>query len=703
VNKHIKRLALVASVSIVAFVFVQALSKPQAIQQILITAAKGAHVSTQTINDSYSLKVHKLFIDRIDPSKHFFIQSDMNRLGFYKKSIDDEILQNTFNFYNLATDIYMERVKQINTLYPKYLDAPLSFSKSEYIETDKDKVRYKQSEAELEQLWRKVIKHQVLTEYLALIDARLATENEVYKSMYSPDSGHVDAELEERARKKVKEDFKQSFKRRLEETEEDKRALYYDSLLGIFDNHTSYFPPEAKEDFDISISGKLEGIGAVLTEKDGFIKIVRIITGSASWRQGELKAQDIILKVGQGNEEPIDIVGMRVKDAVRYIRGKKGTEVRLTVKKPNGNISVISIVRDIVEIEATYAKGAIVKHKIHKERYGYVYLPKFYRDFQDNKGRNTTDDIRKELDKLRESNVDGIVLDLRNNAGGALVDAVDTAGLFFEKGPVVQVTIRNGRSNVLKDKNTSISYDGPLVVLVNSYSASASEILAAALQDYERAIIVGSESSFGKGTVQTFINLDDIIENGNFPFKDLGSLKITIQKFYRVNGGSTQYKGVIPDIILPDNYKVLEVGERHLEHSLPWDTIEPVPYKKWPHKRGNINRIKANSNARIAKSDRFNLLNKHYALTNVEIKKTLLALNLEESHARKERIDKESKIFTDGQKTFDYLKVSSPKGSEKLKSKAKKEIEKEFFDGLTKDLYLDESFNILHDLIQDLK
>ncbi len=702
-NKHLKRFVIVVSLSIVALVFAQAYTKPQALQQILMTATVRGHVSGTTVDDAYSLKVHALFLERLDPSKRFFLQSDMDRLSFYEHAIDDEILQNTFNFFNEAITIYDERVHMVNRLYSSFLDSPISFEKEEYIETDIDKLRYKQNEADLIQIWRKVVKHQVLNKYLNLIEAKLATENEVYKSMYVPDGGHIDPDLELKARDKVRKDFEDSFKRRFEETDEDKKEIYFDALLNVFDTHTSYFPAEKKEDFDISISGKLEGIGAVLTEKDGFIKVVRIIPGSASWRQGKLKAEDLLLKVGQGTDDPVDLVGMKVKDAVRYIRGKKGTEVRLTIENPNGKISVIPIIRDIVEIEETYAKGLVIKHKIYKQKYGYIYLPKFYRDFKNFKGRNTTDDIRKELEKLNKSHVDGVLLDLRNNEGGALVDAVDTAGLFFGTGPVVQVKSRHHKASVLPDKNPSVTYDGPLVILINTYSASASEILAAALQDYERAVIVGSESSFGKGTVQTFANLDDILEKGRLPFKDLGSLKITIQKFYRINGGSTQYKGVIPDIILPDNHKELEVGERHLEHSLKWDTIEPVDYTKWSHPGLDIQDLNVRSQQRLSKSFMFTELNKHYDQINKERKNTLLSLNMESAFTRRERIESESKAYTETIKPFEYLQMTRSKGTKKPTKKEKRESEKKYFDALQKDHQVDESLNILHDLIEQLK
>jgi carboxyl-terminal processing protease len=699
-SKLTKRILFISALCAVAFFFIQALTKHQALHQVLFTTVRNGHVAPQEIDDAYSMKVFDRFIESYDPGKYYFTQKDMERLSIYKRLIDDELRQGTFTFYNLANAIIDERVAQIHNIYPKYLDAPIDLTSSETLETDPEKRNYPKNEAELEQLWRKRVKHQVLGQYLSLVDGKMATENESVKAKLDPSKGIVDPDIEAEARKKVKESLDTAFKRRFEEDEEDKREVFLDALLNVFDTHTSYFPPEKKEDFDISLSGKLEGIGAVLSEKDGQINVVRVIPGSAAWRQGDLEAGDVILKVAEGDADPVDIVGLRVRDAVRYIRGKKGTEVRLTVKKAIGEIKVIPIVRDIVIIEETYAKGAVIRHTEYKDKIGYINLPKFYRDFSDSNSRNTTDDIRKLLIQLKKSRVEGIILDLRNNEGGALRDAVDTAGLFVEKGPMVVVKGTN-RGSVLRDTDRSVYYDGPLIVLINSYSASASEIVAAALQDYGRAVIVGSESSFGKGTVQTFVNLDQIFPRRSQLFKDLGSVKLTIQKFYRVNGGSTQYKGVIPDIILPDNHKALEVGEKFLDFSLPWDTTDPVAYQKWDGKQYDLKKLQRNSQVRIANNDAFKTLIKHYDEVNKERDRTKVSLNLVEAYTRREAVEKEAETFRESRKPFTFLKFSRPKGSPKPKDNAKKESEKEFHEALSKDLHLVETIEIMHDMLAD--
>ena len=350
--------------------------------------------------------------------------------------------------------------------------------------------------------------------------------------------------------------------------ESDWLSIYLNSITTIYDPHTAYFPPQDKENFDIAMSGQLEGIGARLTSKGGFIVVAEIVPGSACWRQGQLKVGDKILKVGQGDEEPIDITDMRTDHAVKYIRGKKGTEVRLTVKQVDGSVITIPIIRDIVILEETYTKSAVIDNK------GYINLPKFYADFSGNGGRDCSDDVKNEILKLKEEGVEGIILDLRNNGGGSLQDVVEMAGLFIKEGPIVQVKAKVGKPRVYSDTDESVYYDGPLVVMVNTYSASASEILAAAMQDYGRAVIVGgSPTTFGKGTVQRAFDLDGFVSEAYDEIKPLGALKLTLQKFYRIDGGTTQLKGVTPDIILPDTWSYLNVGEKDQEFPIPWDEI----------------------------------------------------------------------------------------------------------------------------------
>jgi carboxyl-terminal processing protease len=419
----------------------------------------------------------------------------------------------------------------------------------------------------------------------------------------------------------------------LEQEEQDRFDSYFTAITEAFDPHTNYMPPTQKEDFDISMRGSLEGIGATLREEDGYIKVSQIIPGSAAWRQGELQSEDVILKVAEGKAEAVDITDMRLRDAVSLIRGKKGTEVRLTARKPDGSKIVIPIIRDVVQIDETFARSTTIKDEKSGKTYGYIRIPSFYRDFQESGsgGRNVTDDVRAEIAKLKSSNIDGLILDVRNNGGGALSDAVSIAGLFISDGPIVQVRSSNGKTQVLNDDDSQIVYSGPLAVLVNEFSASASEILAGALQDYRRAIVIGSGHTHGKGTVQAMLDLDRDFNLRNMEqFLPLGALKVTIQKFYRISGGSTQYRGVVPDIILPDRLQYLKSGEQYLDNSLPWDTIEATDYRPWSQPFPELSWLQNRSQQRIKSDPAWQTINKDAARAKERSEKTLVPLQFSE-------------------------------------------------------------------------
>jgi carboxyl-terminal processing protease len=394
------------------------------------------------------------------------------------------------------------------------------------------------------------------------------------------------------------------------ETVQDQYDRYLNAFARAFDPHTGYMPPQSKEDFDISMRGSLEGIGATLRDDEGVIKVVKVIPGSAAARQGQLQADDIILAVAQGTGEPVDISDMRLRDAVDLIRGKKGSEVRLTVRRAGHKPMVVSIIRDVVIIEESFVKSAVLDDPATGQRYGYIKIPSFYRDFEESRdgkgGRNSTDDVRAALNLLKRQRISALILDLRNNGGGALTDAVGVAGLFLEKGPVVQVRSSGGGTKVLEDDDPTVDYRGPMVVLVNQFSASASEIVAGALQDYRRAVVVGSEHTHGKGTVQVIMNLDDAMTLRNMSrYQPLGALRLTTQKFYRISGESTQYRGIVPDIILPDRQQGSKFGERYLDHSLSWDAITGAKYRPWAEGSADLTWLKNRSAARVNGSQEF--------------------------------------------------------------------------------------------------
>ena len=485
----------------------------------------------------------------------------------------------------------------------------------------------------------------------------------------------------------------------------DRLTIYINAITNTYDPNTAWLPPKDKANFDIAFSGQLEGIGAQLQEKDGYIRIVRIIPGSASWRQGQLKAKDIILKVGQGTGEAVDVVDMRIDDAVKLIRGKKGTEVRLTVKKLDGSIIVIPIIRDVVILEATYAKSALVgRNDLPALKIGYIHLPKFYADFNNKGGRNCAEDIKKELIKLKEEDVDGIILNLRNNRGGSLDDAVKMAGLFIEKGPIVQIKSRTGKPHILRDRDPMVYYDGPLIIMVNSFSASASEILAAAIQDYKRGVIIGSAATFGKGTVQRLINLDGYLPKDHGDVKSLGTLKLTTQKFYRIDGGATQLKGVYPDIILPDAYSYIDIGAKELEFAMPWDEILPAEFELWKpeaKRSNNIDKLKKKSGSRIKNNLTFKLIIENAERFKKQRDKTIYSLNLSVFKDELKKVNEEAKRYNRIQKEIPELNIHSTKSDLSVIQSDSSKIQRTqtWHVTLKKDAYLFEAMAVINDMM----
>ena len=579
----------------------------------------------------------------------------------------------------------------------KSCEGNFDFSTKEFIETDVEKIDYCKTDAELKERWRKILKYQVLHQYLSQLEEHKSIAGATATPAEKPGDKKQpsDEDLRKTARDKVLKTYKQFFSRIAQEKESESYERFFNAVTHAFDPHTDYMPPMNKEDFDISMSGSLEGIGATLKEDENHIKVVSIISGSPAARQGHLQAEDIVLKVGEGSGEPIDIIGMKVRDAVKLIRGKKGTEVRLTVRKPDGKILIIPIVRDIIQIEDTFVKGTTIKDEKTGDNFGYIRVPSFYRDFEKTKngngGRNSTDDVNAELNNLKSQNIKGIIIDLRNNGGGALTDAVKIAGLFIKTGPVVQVKNSDGRITTLSDNDPDISYTGPVVILVNRLSASASEILAGALQDYGRAVVLGGEHTHGKGTVQTMIDLNENIPFQNMQnYKPLGALKLTIQKFYRISGDSTQFRGVIPDLVLPDVMSGLKTGEQYVDFAMPWDTVKAVDYTKWPKCGPDLSQLREKSLKRIA-SDQALIDMKTEAVRLEERRKnTLKSLNIED--VRKE-IDEARKETEKDPEAFH--------GHPKTKSEAKTPEEKKetFLKEVSADPYVKEGISVIRDII----
>ena len=669
--------------------------KSEVLIKLMMQGMKYNHYQPPAINDGFSEDVFDLYLKRLDYNKRFLTQRDVDNLEKSRHFLDDQLSVGSFEFFDLAYGIQNSRIKEAEDYYHEILAEPFDFTKKEYLEADFDEMKFATSETEIKERWRKLLKYQTLYRVVNMLEkqekAQEKDEEVEIKSF---------ALIEEEARAKVKKNQDNFFRRLNKITKTDRRAEYINAVANVYDPHTGYFPPKDKANFDISMSGRLEGIGAQLSEADGNIKVVRIVPGSASSRQGQLKVNDVVLKVAQGETEPVDVTDMALDEAVKLIRGKKGTEVRLTVRKIDGSEIIIPIIRDIVELGEVYAKSALIETEDNKKPIGYIDLPKFYTDFNRTGGRQCADDVAKEIEKLKAQNVGGIILDLRDNGGGSLQEVIDMAGLFIEKGPVVQVKSRGASPRVLSDRDGNVQYDGPLVIMVNSFSASASEIMAAAIQDYDRGIIVGSPSTFGKGTVQTFFDLDGFIEGGS-NIKPLGEMKLTIQKYYRIDGGATQLKGVIPDIIIPDEYSLLNLGEKEQEHSMKWDEISSVPYETWENPvSSKVNKLSKKSQERVAANETFKLIQENAERFKRSKDDDSYALNIDEFRADKERISKEADKYKEITKVIEEMTITNlPEDLTAVKGDSIKEKRlANWKKSLTKDPYIYEVTNIMADM-----
>jgi len=662
--------------------------------QVVSFAIDKGHYDPGDINDDFSEKAFDSYINLLDYSKRFLIEEDIKAFSKYKREVDDAMINVDFEFFDLTVETLNKRENEAQTYYQDILSKPFDFEKDEKFEADGEKREFAASKKELKEFWRKSLKYEALTR---IYDMEKDQEEAAEKS----DTATIKSfsELEEEAREKLLKRYDDWFHRMDKLDENDRLSYYVNALVNVLDPHTQYFPPRDKENFDIRFSGQLEGIGAQLIQKNAYVEVTRIIPGSPSWKQGELEVGDFILKVAQEGEEPVDVVDMRLDDAVQLIRGKKGTKVTLSIKKMDGTLTDITLVRDVVVLEETYAKSAVFTDEETGAKYGYIKLPSFYVDFTKINGKNCFDDVKLEVSKLKDESVEGIVFDLRNNGGGSLEDVVKIAGLFIEEGPIVQSRGRNGQKRTLSDKDPRIQYDGPLVVMVNTISASASEIFAAAMQDYDRAIIVGGEHSYGKGTVQNFTELDRMVPKKPAGMTDLGSLKMTVQKFYRINGGATQRKGVIPDIVFPDYYNYMDFGEKDLDYAMPWDEISALSYDKWTP-TFDMHYIVELSEKRIKQDELLTLVDENGKRLKDIRDHTNLNLQFDEYknllQAREEDSKKYKRI---GKDTLDLnVNALAVDLTDIVADTSKKARSDAWLMELQKDIYLVEAYNVLKDI-----
>jgi len=688
-----KSLFLIAPMLFVAFGFY--LKTQDEGEDILMKAVnaslQGAHYDPAVINDEFSEKAFKLYLKNLDANKRLLSKSDVKQLDKFEKEIDDEIKNGTYNLFNASLKLVNKQTTLTEQFFEDILAQPFDFNINEEVDFDEE-IPYAKNDKELKDRWRTYLKYSVLTKLYA---DQLAQEKAQEKSdtVFTPKPFDT---LEYNARKSVLKTHRDYYTRLKRLERKDRLSMYINSITAVYDPHTNYFPPADKENFDIQMSGQLEGIGAQLQEKDGYIKITNIIPGGPSSLQGDLQANDLILKVKQEGEEAVNIVDWRIDDAVKIIRGKKGTKVTLTVRKPDGAEQDITITRDVVILEETYAKSLLLNDKDNVKT-GYIYLPSFYADFRNPRGRFSWKDVKAEVEKLKTAGVKGIILDLRNNGGGSLDDVVKMGGLFIDEGPIVQVKEKGRKPQVLADRYAGAEWDGALVIMINEFSASASEIMAAAMQDYGRAVIVGSSSSHGKGTVQRFLNLNQTIRNKNIP--DLGSIKLTIQKFYRINGDATQLKGVSSDILLPDNYMYIKTGEKEQDYPMAWDQIESASYdsKSYQVKKS----VFETSNARVQSNETFKLIEENARRWEKQRESRKYPLSIAKYALQEEKQKAEGEKF----EILNKLEISGfevsniPSDLEKIKTEESRvKINKDWIKNIAKDPYVYEALQIIEDL-----
>ncbi|WP_423818107.1 carboxy terminal-processing peptidase [Salinimicrobium sp. TIG7-5_MAKvit] len=666
-------------------------NKDKTLIELISYVLKNGHYDAKEVDDSFSSEVYKDYLEALDPLKRYFYASDIEEFQQYETLLDDQIKNSEITFFDLTHTRLLERMAEAEGIYKEVLEKPFNFDKDEVLDTDYSKRDYVSSKKEMKERWRKQLKFSAISNYY---DIKKEQERKL-----EDDADYVaksDAELEKEARELTLNSLDEYFDFSDDLERKDWFSVYVNAIVEEFDPHTFYFAPQDKDRFDMAMSGKLEGIGARLQKKNDNVKIVEVISGGPAWRGEEVEVGDEIIKVKQEDEkEPVSVVGMRLDDAVNLIKGPKGSKVTLTLKKVDGTIEEVDIIRDVVEIEETYAKAAKVEK--NGRVYGVINLPKFYFDMEDYSERNAASDVKEEIVRLKQEGMDGLVLDLRNNGGGSLKTVVDIAGLFIKDGPIVQVKSKLEGQQVLEDTDSSILWDGPLVILVNELSASASEILAAAMQDYKRAVIIGSKQTYGKGTVQNVLDLNRWIKNNDLG--DLGALKITTQKFYRVNGGSTQLEGVKSDVVVPDRYSFIDIGEKDQKNPLPWDQIEAASFEEW---NGYIDfeETLSNSQKRMAENEQIDLIRENAEWIRDQRNSTTFPLNYAE-------YSREMELNEEQAKKFDRLsEYQSDLSFESLPYEIKlfevdtvlSEKRERWHENLKSDIYMEEAVHVLEDM-----
>ena len=665
-------------------------NKDKLLIELLKYVLDKGHYQSLDINDELSKKVYNSYLDMIDPQKKYFLNSDLREFKKFEKLIDDQWLSYDLAFFNLTHTRLIQRINEVEMFLPSLFNSTFEFDIDENINVDFENLTFSKNDKERKERWRKQLKFSMLDLY----DIKILDQEKSIKS----NKDYVvksESQLLKESLKIVNDNINDIFDLMNDIQRKDWFSNYVNSFVSQYDPHTTYFKPEDKDRFDVNISGRFDGIGARLQKRDGGIEIVQIILGGPLWKDKKIEAGDEIIKVGEPGKDPINVIGMRIDDAIKLIKGPKGTIVELTVRRKTDNeIKTFPITRDEVVLEESYAKSTLIKKD--NKTFGLITLPKFYVDFNDSKEINCATDVKNEIINLKKEGIEGLVLDLRNNGGGALQTVVDMTGLFIKTGPIVQVKSIGNRKKVLYDKDPSLLWDGPLVILVNQMSASASEIMAAALQDYERAVVIGSNNTFGKGTVQNVLDLNRFLSNSDF---DLGALKITTEKFYRINGGSVQLKGVESDIVTPNTYSHIDIGEADEKNPLKWDQIDKASYRKWDGYY-NLESVINDSKLRVSKNELFNLIDQNAKWFSERRENKSYSLNYDTFKNEQKKNKLKLKKFDKVKEYSNNLRFNllSDQSSNIKDTDEYKENRKRWHNSLKSDIYVNESINVLLNL-----
>ncbi|MEY8759008.1 carboxy terminal-processing peptidase [Chryseobacterium tongliaoense] len=673
--------------------------KMQTIMMSVKNTLSYLHYSPKPINDPYSKDVYRHYFELVDPGKRYFLQADMDEFSKHETKLDDYLNLGDLTFSKLTIDRLYQRVDEVDQITRDIFSKPINLEEDETLTLEPKLKKVPANKQEQYNEWKKFIKYNILQEIESMNskeEAQKEKKDSVQKYKLKDTIKYRIFSQDQKinkARENVKDLLEETFTRFKKRKKMEWFTVYMNAYTEVFDPHTNYYSPKDKEEFDTQFTGKVIGIGAMIREKKGNLYLGALTIGAPAWKSKQLSEGDKILKVkAKPQEDAVNVVGMLSDEAVRFIRGEKGTPVTLTVQKKDGTIREVTMIREEVAIEDTFAKSILVNSPDGK-KYGFINLPKFNADFKDS-GRNASDDIKNEIIKLKSQNIEGIVLDLRNNGGGSLTEVGDIMGLFMNAGPYVQVKDGNGKIQTLKNKNETPIWTGPLVIMQNELSASAAEILAGVMQDYGRAMIIGSPQSFGKGTVQTFVDLNRFLNTED----DFGSLKLTIQKYYRITGESTQRKGVVSDIQMKDFFTYAEVGERYDDYALAWDKTPGTAFKKLNY--FDINALEKASENRMAKNSNYQLLLESAQWREKLDKEETITLNINKFNElmkqRKAQIEK-FKALSKFENGLQFVMLPTELEREKKDEAFRKKSEMRI-KNLKKDPYLQEAMNIVADM-----